>query len=747
MKLEDVFKSTPRSVYDVLSDTGVCYHIPEYQRLYTWETDKVIKLIDDIRVGCSLLVEKDDAFTFLGTLLTVSDFEGSSLEPELKSEKPTRTSLVIDGQQRLTTLSLISSRLYIEFFKRQIIINNIVDKIEPDDEKFDIINDYADTINRIRTELSYFSKNTNSRSDKYNKYYPIITRARNDIWSKRKNNAFYKSPIANYFYQLNNAILDENITKDIIINDEILASNIEVIDSRLDDIINGYIFSKEIIDIKLLDLNNYYIEADLNIESMMKYIDDEPVFREIANLSIFSSYFLSRTCLTYASANNLDYAFDMFEALNTSGELLTAYETFRPKAIQYFYDLKSKSNYDDENKGRKYLSIIDNYLNVISDSKEKNDATKKLIDTFSYALDGKVCESHISKQRRFLIDHFSKSKDKLSFLSQLANTAEFLFSVWYEKKDSNILSSCVDSFDQKQEFKLSLNLLRSTGHEIARPLLAVSYHEFKKTNNKESLKQIVKMLTAYWVLRRAGTGGTAGIDSRYKELYSGSLDYDIKITFGYDILSNLDRVSNYLTSDLAKTFIGKDSEFNSTIVKENWINKAVKVQQYKTGKQLGICRMLLLASMQDIDITFDSGCYWEAVKCKENSHTTLTYYNWMQFIEKCKHQLTIEHIAPQNPKQYDWDSSLDDGELTNTLGNLVILSRNDNSEASNRSWREKQSLYRELASKEETGVDRNYNEFIKNVSSALAWRADIINSRSRVLLNNSWDNLIPWLLV
>lgn len=113
MKLNDVFESTPKSVHEVISESGTCFHIPEYQRPYSWNEDKVIRLFDDIKAGCSVLVEHDDAITFLGTLLTVDDYKGTSLSPELKAEKPPKTRLVIDGQQRLTTLTLISTRLYL----------------------------------------------------------------------------------------------------------------------------------------------------------------------------------------------------------------------------------------------------------------------------------------------------------------------------------------------------------------------------------------------------------------------------------------------------------------------------------------------------------------------------------------------------------------------------------------------------------------------------------------------------------
>lgn len=755
MKLKDVFESTPKSVHEVISESGTCFHIPEYQRPYSWNTDKVVRLINDIKAGCSVLAEHDDAITFLGTLLTVDDYKGASLSPDLKPEKPSKTQLVIDGQQRLTTLALICTRLYLKLESYLCELSDLACKFTSENKNLEFvepINNFADNLHSIAAGLRFFSKDTNSR-DKYNRYYPLLTRAGEDIWSKQKNRAIYKSAIAEYIYKVNKLSVDENFNTLPTAEDATVASNLESIDKQLRLIAEGYIFSGEVItDLREIEFSNYHQETDFHVYNLPNLIysndkiltEDAKIIKEAIYLSTFSSYLLYRTCFTFVSVNNLDYAFDMFEALNTTGEPLTSYETFRPKAIQFFHCLKENELYEEEKQGRKYLNIIDGYLNSISDATKKNDATKKLIDTFSYALVGKICGTHISQQRRFLIDTFTHSKNKLVYLERLANTAEFLYSVWYEQ-DDQIISKCVCTLDQRQEFKLAIDVLKSTGHEIARPFLAIAYNNFKSGNDIESLKQSAKLLSAFWVLRRAGTGGTAGIDSRYKELYSGSA-LNEKLVFGFDLFSRLAEVSSYLTNDLAATFSGKETTFDSEKTKKDWLKKAISVHQYKTGKQIGICRLLLLASMHDV--TVDPNCDWKTIKGKEGCHPTLSYHNWREFLEFSNTQYTIEHISPQNPKKFDWDSSLDDGELINTLGNLVILTRGDNSEASNGSWNLKQKLYRELADeKYHSSSDRNYNQFIKGVAMAPAWRADIIKQRSNNLLENSWDNLINWVVL
>lgn len=758
MKLNDVFESTPKSVHEVISESGTCFHIPEYQRPYSWNQDKVIRLIEDIKAGCSVLVDHDDAITFLGTLLTVDDYKGASLSPKLKDEKPSKTRLVIDGQQRLTTLTLICTRLYLKLERYLITLSYISDRLEGivnAVEYLEQINKLSDQVNNIAAGLRFFSKDTNSR-DKYNRFYPLLTRSDTDVWSKQKNKASYNSAVAEYIYKVNKLSVDENFDVDPTASDVTISANIKAIDDEIKKITDGFIFeSEEKSDLSKVNFKNYALETFFDIEELPKYLcsdtfekNEVKAIEDTIYLGVFSSYLLYRTCFTFVSVNNLDYAFDMFEALNTTGEPLTAYETFRPKAIQYFHSLQENSDLEGEELGRRYLSSIDGYLNSISDATKKNDATRKLIDTFSYAFTGKVCGTHISQQRKFLIDSFANcsSSKKLIYLEQLANTAEFLFSIWYNQ-DEKVMSSCINSEDQNQEFKLAIAVLTSTGHEIARPFLAIAYHYSKITNNIGSLTKSAKLLTAYWVLRRAGTGGTASIDSRYKELYSGSaFGFSQKVTFGFKLLENLPLVSTYLITDLAKTFSTSKSHLDQELIKNNWSKIASKIPQYKTGKQIGICRMLLLASMHEV--TIDPNCSWKTVKAKNNSNTALSYYTWMKFSNSNKSQYTIEHISPQNPKQYEWDSSLNDGELINTLGNLVILARGDNSEASNNSWIQKQELYKVLASQEhEIDNNRNYNQFIETVAATPAWTAEIIKDRSENLFNNAWDNLINWLSI
>ena len=85
------------------------FSIPEYQRSYSWSEDDVERLFSDCLYGFSQFFKDRGApaFTFLGTLILKdskrqeSSFTGPSIE-------------IVDGQQRLTTLTLLACALYEE---------------------------------------------------------------------------------------------------------------------------------------------------------------------------------------------------------------------------------------------------------------------------------------------------------------------------------------------------------------------------------------------------------------------------------------------------------------------------------------------------------------------------------------------------------------------------------------------------------------------------------------------------------
>lgn len=107
---EEYFKSFPISVkgfflnqYDSI-DSGKNYLIPIYQRRFVWDSKLVSKLLQDIKEVSDKKNFNNVSPYFIG---------GVVLCKELTNEEPPYLSLeVIDGQQRLTTISIIIAAIY-----------------------------------------------------------------------------------------------------------------------------------------------------------------------------------------------------------------------------------------------------------------------------------------------------------------------------------------------------------------------------------------------------------------------------------------------------------------------------------------------------------------------------------------------------------------------------------------------------------------------------------------------------------
>jgi len=90
--MEDIFKPTSLTIKQLFGNTDSLYQIPRYQRPYSWNDEQLEKLWDDLIESS----EKDPNY-FLGSVITA---------------KPEETSTyldIVDGQQRLTTLTILMS--------------------------------------------------------------------------------------------------------------------------------------------------------------------------------------------------------------------------------------------------------------------------------------------------------------------------------------------------------------------------------------------------------------------------------------------------------------------------------------------------------------------------------------------------------------------------------------------------------------------------------------------------------------
>ncbi|MEN0003943.1 MAG: DUF262 domain-containing protein, partial [Bacteroidota bacterium] len=106
---DSVFDAEAMSLLELYRcEGGVAgFKIPIYQRPYDWDKDNIERLFEDISSGLRWRATNPNSLSFLGTIIVLDEekkelsFDGRSLS-------------VIDGQQRLTTISLIACLLWDE---------------------------------------------------------------------------------------------------------------------------------------------------------------------------------------------------------------------------------------------------------------------------------------------------------------------------------------------------------------------------------------------------------------------------------------------------------------------------------------------------------------------------------------------------------------------------------------------------------------------------------------------------------
>jgi len=120
------------------------YHVPKYQREYTWGKGEWEQLLSDI--------EENNVGYFMGSIICIDD--NSELGPG-----ESRIYEVVDGQQRLTTLSLLLMSIYRKYKELESQFDENVDEEELEEHKL--------RINSIRKQLILKKNETNRTESGY----------------------------------------------------------------------------------------------------------------------------------------------------------------------------------------------------------------------------------------------------------------------------------------------------------------------------------------------------------------------------------------------------------------------------------------------------------------------------------------------------------------------------------------------------------------------------------------------------
>lgn len=505
------------------------------------------------------------------------------------------------------------------------------------------------------------------------------------------------------------------------------------------------------------------------LDSCLDFPIDEDLFRasennlkvaDIIYVAAFAKFLLHRVCLTYVEVNNESYAFDMFEALNTTGEPLTALETFVPKVIEHIGNKRKDGATEEELEQSMCVlnSITERFENIIK-SKEKNDKTKALILAFVRAYQGKVKVTSLRDQRDAMLKSYENCNFALKddYLVQLAKTADFIFDHWQAAVPD--VGNLVDE-NERDLANVCLRYLVDMNHDIVQSLLVqfvLIDEKYEEVGSEySSFVKVLKAVTAFSVLWRAMSGGADGIDGVYRKLHEkGVTDHGDSYQLGNGALNsenfNVEAIKTFFRQELEVKINSKGSPKED--VASKWLDICSKQPILTKPKSI---KLLLLAAFHGIELK-DNDFFLS----EDSSAQYLTSIMW----EVVSGKEAIKKVFTGGSTAGWGDEAIANPEEFNKLGNVLVDARNGISSSSPPSWQNlRQYMLQALKNESIENIEsillaegkvtdeakRNASVLMlekkfADITFAEHWNKQAIEERTALLLSNAWRNLTQWL--
>lgn len=796
---QKIFEADSESLYDFVSKNGRGLYIPPYQRDYAWDKTNVERLIDDTVQGLNALLKRpDESITFLGTIIAMNDAKKSTISPLVKNQVYGQVMTIIDGQQRLTTLLMLCLALLLEIETQWSKLKK--SKITVSDETKVWI---ETRVNDMRGLLSQMLAEKQNNGDREFRYFPKMIRAFIDTWSYESDKAVYHSSIAWLLFEYvkfreqtdpnwnefpkvlqksaesgGNQVERKHFIKMMKVmrakfkslpTDDEFPNLLNIArDKNKQEMLFGEEFPpamQEALEAILIKQPNGVRvdetgELDLQVEDV-KTKQWWEASTELISLLFFSKFALERITLVVVTATTEDFAFDVFEALNTTGQPLTAIETFTPRVVQSVGLVDYNASEE-----KKLIDRAFAYLKKASKAEERQKKSAELLVAFALAENGDKRSKNLADQRRFMRETFdacASRKDKQQFIKHLADLSGFFDVTWVDGSTR----PQVGALKLDDTTALCIRFLVDLGHTITAPLLAqyaaaatVANDANDANERNDALSEfscVAKSVVAFAVLWRASRTTTDRIDQVFRELMSkGASDHNLPpLARGLRGDAPLPK-STIIQAVLADRLKADRSKGGGGIGgKSEWIDKVIAQPIYDVNATLA--RFVLLVAFHDV---VEAG--EKLTAGKTGSHPTLKFEKWIG-----EEYATIEHIAPQS-SDAAWSSDLYTDDQVQRLGNLTLLPLSANQSLSARPWGEKRMLYGALAANTEeesesiirqlksNGTDVSKiaeqiycGQFLPHVHVLSQikeeWNLATVDKRGRELAELTWIRLTFWL--
>lgn len=794
---QKIFVAESEGLYDFVSKNGRGLYVPPYQRDYAWDRTNVERLIDDTVQGLNALLKRpDESITFIGTIIMMNDAKKVTISPLVKNQVYAQVMTVIDGQQRLTTLLMLCLALLLEIEVQWAELRKA--KVTVSDET----KVWLETrVNDMRGLLSQMLAERQNNGEGEYRHFPKMIRAFADTWSYESDKAVYKSPIAWLLFEFvkyreqvepnwskfpnqlktsAEGATNESERKHLINMLKVMRAKLKALptDDDFPDLLNiarspeqqDTLFGEEfpaamqVALEALLSQQTHGLTTD-DAGDLKLEVDDAKSRRwweaatGLISLLFFSKFALERITLVVVVATTEDFAFDVFEALNTTGQPLTAIETFTPKVVQKV----GLANYNSSEE-KKQIDVAFAYLKKATRAEERQKRSAELLVAFALAEKGDKRSKNLADQRRFMretFDQLTTKKEQQDFIRHLAELSRFFDKVW----EADAERPRTDNGDIADPAAICLRFLVDFGHTITAPLLAqyaaaiaaAPDAELKKAAG-DAFCEVVLAVTAFTVLWRASRTTTDRIDQVYRDLMSkGSPEHGVPaLARGMRTDGPLPPPTAIQAALVAKLKADRQALGANIAGKQEWIDKVVVQPLWDVNTTLA--RFVLMLAFHDVVEDADGNL----VRGKEGTHMTLELTAWTG-----KKFASVEHIAPRS-RSKGWAADLYDEEEYERLGNLTLLPLQANQSLSDRPWEQKKALFGALAAKTPAEAVSIMDKLIANgidlskiagnvhsghylphvhVISNIAgeWNLEAVDKRGRQLADLVWQRVSPWL--